>query len=1457
MTDSRVRLPVSLNTVAHFHEPLSSVHSVSEAGDLFLCGFDSGTIRIVNTFNGVQQTELSGHSDTITKAIATHDLIISGSGDCSIRLWDKETGKFISLLPLEKKKGRVTYREKKQALDRVKNARKAFEEAPPDQKAVAEVNLQRAIQRFSLVGSATETQPDARRNVVSDSTQNGAHENRITDLTLVSALFEGAGTAYSDGPVPFSPSFSSSSTLLASTSMDNTVKLWSLDQANPTSSLIHTIQSAHNDSVTGAVSVSGSPYLITVGWDKAIRVWDLRTCNCVTTFTRAHSDFITSIILLPSFDPKTKPFVTKTRKYTDDSDSDDVFDESESDDDHVVYPTQKELEFNSDFFLYHSPMSLNGLVYFATSGWDNVIKVWSFNGYFIQPYVPRSDPHLLFTKFFASLFTSRTLSQFDVDSYSTEYPFKVTTVETASKPPTPHENQERKPSTSRESKSGETEGEDSNEEEESEEAPLPFTESLKYSVNDTEEDMKMNFQLYRLKNEAQDQSLKVHNISELKPSELQDMLIFFLHSETREEINEKRRTALKRKVFETIGRRREKEKTLQEERKKQDWAKMIEDLRKKQEGKKMHTYIPSTPQHRKRGFPGQAEIRTHKGKSKVPHWKQPPPFERDDFGEGVGMKEWLLDQSDELFGKNHVPTDEEVERMREDTILRRQFHQPSEEDEKERKMQRLLRREERKKKRLEAKLQKEAEELARIDEENLDTDPFPPLTEQSDRATQSDGDDLPMNSAPDRSTLKLNLKSGHSLPKASSGLKSRTTSPGPSQLDMLSDSSDWEEEEDLDEEDMEILTDLRTVNSNDQHLLSLYTSTVIMVDSEKEARHKVRMKGKETGILQNGLQGNDYLVTIDTQEMRNKYRKAIVGHLSPKSPKGAPKKEVTHSIHPLKTESGNHITFSSLMIHRGDRARLQFPNERKREKKSIYLDASKPQSSMPKDKHGLEAVRESFDGGNDTQQVNDIKSPGESEFRTQTLPSHTPPFPRRSSMDSVNSERALETEEDPPENENNETTALTPEQLPNKAETDLSERPEDHDKPSEVTVSDGEEGQSEHEEPTDNGEGEHAEHETVSEQVENEKDEVLPEREQVENEKDEALPEREQVENEKDEAPQEREQDSREPISQPDEEHSDKENPEQNDPIEQPDFSSDPDEHEGNIEVFELGSLMESDRGSHSSDRSFQNQNTVPFHPHKNVKRPSRLSLTELSRDVPVVAGQPSSRRTDRSGEGHFANLTTRTGTSTYMQSFVAPTMAEPLHHVRQSTYENYGAQLLREVIDTIPVSTLKYPIVPGCPDSVLEPFEFESDHLLSTKSLHSVMRDGHSSFITSITPYHNGNHILSTGKDGTISIWNIVTGERVFSSLLDLDSDKTPPKQFKSSRNASVANLLSRNATSTNLLSSPSVGSFSARDMVNQTQRVKEILSKVAPINSSSQIGTTTPYGAVVATEYDLITFR
>lgn len=167
-----------------------------------------------------------GHTDYVLPVAVSHDskLVLSGSFDKTIRLWDRTTGECLRTFPGHMK--------------RVQSV--VFSH---DSKLV-------------LSGSDDET-------------------IKIWDGSTGECLHSLQGHS----SFVRSVAFSHDSTILASGSLDNTIKLWN----SATGECLHTLQ-GHISNVTSVAFSHGSKLLASGSWDGTIRLWNSSTGECLHTF---------------------------------------------------------------------------------------------------------------------------------------------------------------------------------------------------------------------------------------------------------------------------------------------------------------------------------------------------------------------------------------------------------------------------------------------------------------------------------------------------------------------------------------------------------------------------------------------------------------------------------------------------------------------------------------------------------------------------------------------------------------------------------------------------------------------------------------------------------------------------------------------------------------------------------------------------------------------------------------------------------------------------------------------------------------------------------------------------------------------------------------------------------------------------------------------------------------------
>ena len=225
---------------------------------------------------------LEGHSRIVTAVAVTPDRpwVVSASGDCTLRIWELETGLVV------------------RALEGHRKAVTAVAVTPDGRRAVSGSrdwtlrvwNLESGETMRTLEGhrkavTAVTITPDGRRAV----SASYDWTLRIWDLESGQTLRTLAGHAGLVTAVAITPD----GRRAISASADRTLRVWDLESGQ----ILRTLAS-HSERVTAAAITSDGRRAISASADKTLRVWDLESGQTVRTL-EGHTGVVTAVALTP------------------------------------------------------------------------------------------------------------------------------------------------------------------------------------------------------------------------------------------------------------------------------------------------------------------------------------------------------------------------------------------------------------------------------------------------------------------------------------------------------------------------------------------------------------------------------------------------------------------------------------------------------------------------------------------------------------------------------------------------------------------------------------------------------------------------------------------------------------------------------------------------------------------------------------------------------------------------------------------------------------------------------------------------------------------------------------------------------------------------------------------------------------------------------------------------------
>ncbi|BAZ28380.1 WD-40 repeat protein [Cylindrospermum sp. NIES-4074] len=255
------------------------------------------TIKLWNRDTGKEITTLSGHSDSVNSVVFSPDgkTLASASADNTIKLWNRDTGKEITTLSGHSSSvNSVVF--------------------SPDGKTLASASWDNTIKLWnrdtgkemttlsghsSLVNSVVFS-PDGKTLASASADNTIKLWNRDTGKEITT--FSGHSRVVTS--VVFSPDGKT----LASASADNTIKLWNRDTGKVITTLL-----GHSSYILSVVFSPDGKTLASASDDKTIKLWNRHTGKVITTLL-GHSNYVRSVVFSPDGKTLASASVDKTIK---------------------------------------------------------------------------------------------------------------------------------------------------------------------------------------------------------------------------------------------------------------------------------------------------------------------------------------------------------------------------------------------------------------------------------------------------------------------------------------------------------------------------------------------------------------------------------------------------------------------------------------------------------------------------------------------------------------------------------------------------------------------------------------------------------------------------------------------------------------------------------------------------------------------------------------------------------------------------------------------------------------------------------------------------------------------------------------------------------------------------------------------------------------------------------------
>lgn len=257
--------------------------AISANGQVLVSGSQDCTIKVWNAATGKLQRTLTGHKDTVRSLAISADgrTLASGSGDTTIKLWELPTGKLIG-----------TFSGHSSPVWSVAIA--------PDGKTLLSASEDGSVNIWNLATGATKTIENAHSSRIfsialspdQKTFATGSKDKTIKLWQLATGKLIRTINEHTDAvrAIAYNPD----GTQLASGSWDRTIQVW-----NPQTGKRLQKLEGHNDRIVALVFSNNGQQLASAGLEATIKLWDAKSSKLLRKFP-AHSDWVLSLTTVPS-----------------------------------------------------------------------------------------------------------------------------------------------------------------------------------------------------------------------------------------------------------------------------------------------------------------------------------------------------------------------------------------------------------------------------------------------------------------------------------------------------------------------------------------------------------------------------------------------------------------------------------------------------------------------------------------------------------------------------------------------------------------------------------------------------------------------------------------------------------------------------------------------------------------------------------------------------------------------------------------------------------------------------------------------------------------------------------------------------------------------------------------------------------------------------------------------------